>query len=155
MPWRRTTHSNNLNWKIPRTEERGGLQSMGLQRVGHDWASNTYPHWFHQICSNHHQRTMQHKERSFIYISYVATSVYPSFLNTPSSATMRWFSILEGNKKSTVTSTFPSLPTIRQALFLKLWIQQYTEQIKDLVYILLFCLTHITFIVESEFVAST
>ena len=59
-----------------------------------------------------------------------------------------------GNKKFTVSSTFPSLPTLRQALFLKLWIQQYAEQIKDLVYILFFCLTQITFIVESEFVAS-
>ena len=25
-----------LAWQIPRTEEPGGLQSMGLQRVGHD-----------------------------------------------------------------------------------------------------------------------
>ena len=31
-----TTHSNILAWKIPWTEERGGLQSMGLERVGHD-----------------------------------------------------------------------------------------------------------------------
>ena len=30
------THSSVLAWKIPRTEEPGGLQSMGLQRVGHD-----------------------------------------------------------------------------------------------------------------------
>ena len=30
------THSNTLAWKIPWTEEPGGLQSMGLQRVGHD-----------------------------------------------------------------------------------------------------------------------
>ena len=29
------THSSNLAWKIPWTEEPGGLQSMGLQRVGH------------------------------------------------------------------------------------------------------------------------
>ena len=29
-------HSSTLAWKIPRTEEAGGLQSMGLQRVGHD-----------------------------------------------------------------------------------------------------------------------
>ena len=27
------THSSVLAWKIPRTEEPGGLQSMGLQRV--------------------------------------------------------------------------------------------------------------------------
>ena len=30
------THSSILAWKIPWTEEPGGLQSMGLQRVGHD-----------------------------------------------------------------------------------------------------------------------
>ena len=29
------THSNNLAWKIPWTEEPGRLQSMGLLRVGH------------------------------------------------------------------------------------------------------------------------
>ena len=28
--------SSILVWKIPRTEESGGLQSMGLQRVGHN-----------------------------------------------------------------------------------------------------------------------
>ena len=30
------THSSILAWRIPRTEEPGGLQSMGLQRVGHN-----------------------------------------------------------------------------------------------------------------------
>ena len=30
------THSSILAWKIPWTEEPGGLQSMGLKRVGHD-----------------------------------------------------------------------------------------------------------------------
>ena len=30
------THSSILAWKIPRIEESGGLQSMGLQRVGHN-----------------------------------------------------------------------------------------------------------------------
>ena len=30
------THSGILAWKIPWTEEPGRLQSMGLQRVGHD-----------------------------------------------------------------------------------------------------------------------
>ena len=31
-----TTHSGVLTWRISWTEEPGGLQSMGLQRVGHD-----------------------------------------------------------------------------------------------------------------------
>ena len=30
------THSSTLSWKIPWTEEPGGLQSMRSQRVGHD-----------------------------------------------------------------------------------------------------------------------
>ena len=30
------THSSVLSWRTPWTEEPGGLQSMGLQRVGHD-----------------------------------------------------------------------------------------------------------------------
>ena len=30
------THSSTLAWKIPWSEEPGRLQSMGLQRVGHD-----------------------------------------------------------------------------------------------------------------------
>ena len=30
------THSCLLAWRIPWTQEPGGLQSMGLQRVGHD-----------------------------------------------------------------------------------------------------------------------
>ena len=29
-------HSSTLAWRIPRTEEPGGLQSMGSQRVGRD-----------------------------------------------------------------------------------------------------------------------
>ena len=33
---RMATHSNILAWRIPWTEEPSELQSMGLQRVGHD-----------------------------------------------------------------------------------------------------------------------
>ena len=35
------THSSILAWRIPWTKEPGGLQSMGLHRVGQDWATNT------------------------------------------------------------------------------------------------------------------
>ena len=34
------THSSNFAWEIPWTEEPGGLQSMEMQRAGHDWATN-------------------------------------------------------------------------------------------------------------------
>ena len=35
------TYSSSLAWRIPWTEELGGLQAMGLQRVRHDWAIDT------------------------------------------------------------------------------------------------------------------
>ena len=39
------THSSILAWRIPWTEEPGGLQSTRSQRVGHDWAtSHTHTH---------------------------------------------------------------------------------------------------------------
>ena len=34
------THSSILAWRIPWTGEPGWLQSMGLQRVGHNWVTN-------------------------------------------------------------------------------------------------------------------
>ena len=43
------THSRTLAWKIPWTEEPGGLQFMGSLRVGHDSATSlslfTFMHW--------------------------------------------------------------------------------------------------------------
>ena len=38
--WVMVTHSSTLALKIPWIEEPGGLQSMGSQRVGHDWATS-------------------------------------------------------------------------------------------------------------------
>ena len=36
------THSSIVAWRIPWTEELGGLQSMGLQRVGNNLVTNTH-----------------------------------------------------------------------------------------------------------------
>jgi len=42
-------HFSTLAWKIPWTEEPGRLQSMGLQRIRHDWVTSlslfTFMHW--------------------------------------------------------------------------------------------------------------
>ena len=40
-------HSSTLAWKIPRTEEHGGPQSMSSLRVGHDWAASL---WCFTLC---------------------------------------------------------------------------------------------------------
>ena len=39
------THSSTLAWKIPWTEEPGRLQSMGSQRVAHDWTTSLWVVW--------------------------------------------------------------------------------------------------------------
>ena len=39
-------HSNILTWKVIWTEEPGRLQSMGSQRVRHDWVTNTFSFHF-------------------------------------------------------------------------------------------------------------
>ena len=37
-------HSSILAWRIPWTEEPGGPQSMGSQRVRYNWVTNTHTH---------------------------------------------------------------------------------------------------------------
>ena len=44
------TYCHIFAWRIPKTEGPGGLQSMGSQRIGHNWASKT------------HRRTQQQTE---------------------------------------------------------------------------------------------
>ena len=43
------SHSSTLTWQIPWTEDPGRLQSMGSQRVRHDWVTSlslfTFMHW--------------------------------------------------------------------------------------------------------------
>ena len=39
-----TIHSSTVAWKIPWIEKPGRLQSMGSQRVGHDWATSLHFH---------------------------------------------------------------------------------------------------------------
>ena len=42
-------HSSTLAWKIPRTEEPGRLQSMGLRKVGHELSDFTFTFDFHAL----------------------------------------------------------------------------------------------------------
>ena len=46
-------HSSILAWEIPWTEEPGRVQSMGLQRVGHDRATNTFTSIYKRLYSLH------------------------------------------------------------------------------------------------------
>jgi len=50
------THSSTLAWRIPWTQEPGGLQSVGSLRVGHDWATSIWccESATHQLCMGIH-----------------------------------------------------------------------------------------------------
>ena len=47
------THSSTLAWKIPWVEEPGGLQSMGLLRVGHDFTFTSHCHALEKEMATH------------------------------------------------------------------------------------------------------
>ena len=47
------THSSVLAWRIPWTEEPGGLLSMGLHRVGHDWRGLACMHALEKDMATH------------------------------------------------------------------------------------------------------
>ena len=55
-----TTHSSILAWKIPWTEEPGGLQPMGSQRVGHNWPTNIFSTLAYLLWSVHRFCTCIH-----------------------------------------------------------------------------------------------
>ena len=55
------THSSILAWKIPWLQERGGLQSTGLQRVGHNWSD-----WVHALTRKMCVDSWRHYSTDFI-----------------------------------------------------------------------------------------
>ena len=63
--------SSILAWRIPLTEEPGGLQSMGLQRVGHDWV-NTHTH------THTHTHTTKHPCGSNWFLYSILSSLFPN-----------------------------------------------------------------------------
>ena len=64
------THSSILAWRIPWTEETGGLQSMRSQRVRHNWSNLAHTHaaLFQEssICKTH--PLLQDLNRNHIYL---------------------------------------------------------------------------------------
>ena len=50
-------HSSILAWRIPWTEEPGGLQSMASQGVGHDRSTKTFPFMYEQFMKGNAVRT--------------------------------------------------------------------------------------------------
>ena len=71
-------HSSTLAWKIPWTEEPGGLQSMELLRVRHDWATSLcmkyslgISNFLEKICSLSH---------SIVFLYFFALILFDNIL---------------------------------------------------------------------------
>ena len=70
------THSSILAWRIPWTEEPGGLWSVGSQNVGHNWSNWAHTHMLMEFL----QYILQPKNRSlFFLISNKELTVYFHF----------------------------------------------------------------------------
>ena len=88
------THSSILAWRIPWTEEPGGLQFMGLQRVGHDWSDLAHKHCssifnFWRKCHTVFHRTAP---------VYIPTSSPPFSVSAPTLVIFLTVAILKGVK---------------------------------------------------------
>ena len=79
------TYSSVLAWRIPRTEEPDRLQSMGSQRVRHDWATFTFKNYkMWSLPSKDLQSSQEYKtqaNRAFIMQSHADCDIHcPHFL---------------------------------------------------------------------------
>ena len=131
------THSSILAWRIPWAEEPGGLQSMGLHRVGYDWVTNMGDWWrgssFHLL-----RFVCEHVLSLLIFLSlsnadmgsYICSPLLPAMRNTPTLpllsvlptllgcvSSFRWYAF-EPVWLSQVTYSHPYLPLFQVVLTL-------------------------------------
>ena len=62
-------HSSTLSWKIPWMKEPGGLQSVGLQRVGHDRGTSLV-HYYKIYLKKKKEREKILKKDSFVLTAF-------------------------------------------------------------------------------------
>ena len=88
-------HSNILAWRIPQTEELGGLQSIVSQIVGHDWNNIARAH------------THMHTHRGRMYLGLWHNDI-SKMKSLTSSKIMSYLFIFSGNDTQFSDSRFPS-----------------------------------------------
>ena len=76
------THSSVLAWRIPGTEEPGGLPSMGSHRVGHDWSDLSCMHAY-RTHTHTHTRACTVLTSFFSVISWLLHKHHVSCLFAP------------------------------------------------------------------------
>ena len=92
------TCSGILAWRNPWTEKPDGLQSMGSQRVRHDWATNTHTHT--------HTHTHRSKQ-SHVYYDCNCLLVWKDMC-------LPWCEVLEQEMNASLCHVLPCLPLLNK-----------------------------------------
>ena len=112
------THSSVLVWRIPWTEESGGLRSMGSQRVGQNWATE-------YVCTDR-MVSLPWKFSVLHLIISLAPNLYVSSRSFPSLGTY-FFLALNDIPFSGFTTVYVSIHLLKDILvtskFWQLWIK--------------------------------
>ena len=109
------TLSSILAWRIPWTEEPGGLQSMGLQRVRHDWSDSTHTaqcqlFWLFQLLSICYQDGSLQLCSDLCWDSVTRQRGEECRLSSPSWGILRfWDSVTSSFKKNFIYLTVQGL----------------------------------------------
>ena len=88
------SHSSTLAWRIPWTEEPGGPQSMGSQRVGHGWVTSTFTFMLFQVLiTSPLEISVQISPRLILQITHLLWGSFISYLhshNLPQENFQKW-----------------------------------------------------------------
>ena len=116
------THPSNLAWKIPWTEESGRLQSMGSQRVGHDWATNTHTGIFSTLPISCFTSKLSFTDFSIHWY------ILPAVINTVVFTWWHFFISLIPYMFINWSSSITCLPRLFVCISMKLWmLVQFSE----------------------------
>ena len=103
-------HSSTIAWKIPWTEGPGGLQSMGSQRVGHDWTTSCSHSSTLYLYPVPTLRSYLHIVDSACNFKPVSSSSRPYTNSAFPTAYPQWLPIKCPKALSKTTSKYSSLP---------------------------------------------
>ena len=85
------TCSSILAWEIPWTEKLSGLQSTGLQRIGHNWSSRACAHTHTHIHTHTYTQCLSHKSNSNNKPLYIDMFIFYYNINSIYNTTLkRW-----------------------------------------------------------------
>ena len=94
------THCSIRAWRSLWTEEPGGLQSMGLQRVRHDWATHTHTHNFKDATHTHDFKDAVHFCFPFNILRHHGFKLFHCLFTKMGYTSIR---VLRGSENSTYT----------------------------------------------------